>query len=349
MSVGSVIEFKDGKLVTTENGKMLEIGSGDIPKEHCFTTQFKGSEQQCLKFMEQLADDNQNVDEMMVAINDVKDSAFANIVAEGVSKMDPRVARRILDKFGIQIITIFENGKHIQKYESIDSWLARILKVVKKDPQEALHSSTKLKQYLGLIISFINANPVVLNSGALDAKEPVVEDKSYLQKVGIQMLPRIPMVEMKQPVDSVIKRVAEATRLSRLLHNTNPLGIPVVPLPRYFAGGGINNVSLLKNIISGLINDLSSRGKKLRQKDVEKINEHLANLEKLDKVLGTLAEQLRQYREWTDIIGDTKQEVVSDGSIRNSLDKYQTCASKYASYENGILKVAIKLSEECSK
>jgi hypothetical protein len=351
MSVGEIIEFRDGKLVRKEDGKLMDVGIGDLPRDKCFTSQFEGDERKCVELMQHLADDRQDVDGMMEVLRGVPDSGFASAAADSVSKMDIRVARRILEKFGMQIISVMDNNsRQIQKFESLDAWLARIQNVVSEATKKSLLESKKLLQYLGLVIGFINSNPAILNSGVLESKvQQLVEDQPYLMKVGVRMLPQLPMVETNRPVDSVIKRVAEATKLSRLLYNQNPLGVQIAAMPRFLVGGGASNAPLLRSIINGLISDLSARGKKVRQRDVEQIEKHLTQLENLDKVLNTLSEQMRQYREWLDIIGDRKVEAVSDGSIRQSLDKYQTCASKYATYENGILKVAIKLSEECTK
>jgi hypothetical protein len=69
-------------------------------------------------------------------------------------------------------------------------------------------------------------------------------------------------------------------------------------------------------------------------------------LEKLEGMMNTLAKYLTEYRDWTEIMHDTKRGVTSVGAIQQSIEKYRTCLNKYSLMESGLLNVCDKLAEE---
>lgn len=344
--IGSIYDFTSHDIIDVKNGEFVRNKEilDSLPKEKCFTTQFQGDHGSCVKFIGELilSDDTEALNKYFASKHD---SSFENIGAENIADMDPRMAVKILQKFGIKEYAIPEGGKMVKKFEHVSQWLEHIQSMgLSAESLQNITSNKKLIDYLEMIVSFVNHNPVILNSGVLEPKEAIPsEHASYLERTGVKRLPSLPLFETKGEQNVILKKLVEATKMTRGLIS-QPFGFPMMSIPRLQLGGG--TASSLRGIIGGLIEDLGHNGKKLTTQDRNKIDESLKLLDKLDGALTGVAGQLSDFREWSNIIGGSRPEVVSLGKIEESLDKWKECASKYSHLELGLLNVAQKLSEK---
>lgn len=349
-ATGDIIEIKDNQFVKKEGSIKKPI---ELTKDNCYTTQFKGPFVECSKFIYELIL-NEDADALDKYFTNFTDSYFAMKSQEEITNIHPDIAVKILKKFGFETDVSSSFGKTIKKFETVSSWMRRLDQIgITQATQNAIKGATKLLTYLDLLVRFVNLNPVILNSGigSLDRHvEPLVVDpSSYLGRTKIAMIPRISIGEAVQDKHAALIKIASNANMARKLmaiQSSMPFPFTVVRLPGMYGGG---NSSTLRPIIRGLIDDLARRGKKLRQSDKDAIESHLDKLEKLDKAIAKLAQQLSEYKDWISIFQNNTSGVISLGTIEQSIESYRKCVEQYSGLEMGILNVAGKLCEESNK
>lgn len=347
ISTGDVIDVKDGKFIKKDGMRILPV---DIEKNNCYTTQFKGNDAECHKFIYELIL-NEDADSFNKYFSNFNDSLFAIRAKDEILNINPDIAVRLLKKFGFNINTIPTlSGRSVQKFESLYEWMKRLDSTgVSKGTIDNIRKATHLKTYLELLVHFVNNNPSILNSGvgASDRRvEPdEVDANSYLGRTKIAMIPRIPIGEpVGDKHEALLKIATNASMAHRLLAMpaSIPYPFPMVKLPGMVGGG---NASALRPMIRGIISDLARKGKKLRQADQDILDEHLNTLEKLEKAITKISQQLSEYKDWSAIFPSQANEIVSLGSIENSIDKYRGCVAQHANLELGLINVARQMCQ----
>lgn len=347
-TTGDIISVKDGRFVKKEGTTSVPI---DLTRDNCYTTQFKGPALECQKLISDLIF-SEDADAFNKYFARFDDSYFAVTASAEIAKVHPDMAVKILKKFGFAVLNIPSGGRTLQKFESLYSWMQKLGSMgLAPATLDGIKKAKHLKTYLELLVQYVNNNPVILNSGvsAVDPRlEPEsVDPQSYLGRTSIVMLPRIPLgTDVGDKHDALLKIATTASMAHRLLAlpASLPFPFPVMRLPGMI-GGSVGGSATLRPIIRGLIADLSRKGKKLRATDQSAIEGHLDTLDRLDKALVKISQQLSEYKDWVSIFPG-QQQTVSLGTIEGSIDKYRECVAQHANLELGIINVALKLCEK---
>lgn len=335
-SARNIIKVKDGKFVRVDaSGKEVSFDAVIPEGNDCYGTLFPA--EVCPAFKALIEEnDPKKILETIASI------PVTDFNASKVKSLNPNLAVAILKKFGVPEISV--SGK--KKFKSVAEWIKQLKDSgVSEVTVKSIDGNLQLKIYLETIIQFVNNNFAVLNSGVLEDKkvEPAFVPEAF--KEHLKVLPPIPLVTAKAEDRNALLSLAATAKVARSLFQPT-FGIPygqMMPLP--LVGGACVNPATLRSIINSLIEELSRKGKKLRDADKAKIDESLKALEQLDSMLNELAKKLNEFKQWISIAGDTKQEVVDKSSISDSIDKYRSCVAKYANLELGLLNVAEKLSD----
>lgn len=328
-TTNNIIEIKDKKFFNVVEGKTV-----DLKKENCYTTGIKDGPHCEMLIADFLLNDQP--EELAKLMDKYPDDIFADITKEQVAKIDPEIAVKILKKFAFKEKII--GG--VKQIENIELWLSEL-------PKEALEKvkNSKLLLYLNKLVNFINGNPVILNVGItekpVETKEPILARYPTLK-----MLPKIPLSEEHKDEGVFLRLAREQENAHKLFSVPMALSVPFFGLPRPLVGGCPHgSAATLKSVLDSLIADLERKGKKLREKDVDIINKNIQKLEQLDEALVKLAKQMIEFKEWVAIIGDKKSELVSLGTIENSIAKYRDCVEKSSRIEQSLIQVAGKLCQ----
>ena len=349
ITTGDVIDIKNGVFVKKEG---VHIAPFELTDGNCYTTQFNGTQQECHKFIYELLL-NEDADAFNNYFKNLNDSSFALKAKTDIAKVHPDMAVKILKKFGFEVLSVPTAGKSLQKFESVYSWAQKLNQTLNgSDTLKNIQKAHHLKTYLDLLVHYVNNNPVILNSGvsAMDhtIESDAVDPQSYLGRTHVAMIPRIPLGEPIADKHDVLLQMASTANMAHRLLSlpaSMPFPFKVARLPG-MVGGSMNSSSTLRPIIRGLISDLARKGKKLRASDQDAIEGHLMTLDKLERALGKVSQQLNEFKDWVSIFPDNKQEVVSLGTIEGSIDKYRACVAQHANLELGLINVAIKLCEQ---
>jgi hypothetical protein len=348
-ATNEIISVKNNKFVRKDGVKELAITQ---TKDNCYTTQFKGPPQECTRLISDLI-----FNEDAKAFNDYfalyDDSWFASIARDEIGRINPELAVRILKRFGFNTMEIPQHtGRNLIKFESLSSWMKQLENAqIHPNTLQAIRGATHLKTYLSQLVSFVNGNPVILNSGVVNDKieSEQVDSNSYLGRTKIIMLPRMPLGEPVGDKYTSLQQIARNVTLAHGLMSlpaSMPFPFPMMRLPGMMVGGASGGSATLRPIIRGLITDLSRKGKKLRQSDQDAIEGHLVMLEKLEKSLVKVSQQLSEFKDWISIFPDNKTQKISLGTVESSIDKYRQCVSNHANLELGLINVALKLCEQ---
>lgn len=319
----------DGKRLTREGAP---IPPGTISDDDCFGLGLtRMTKNECDKLLLIItSEDKEHFDRFIGENTGIFDQIPQNI--EAFKNVDPRVAKGLLELFGVKIIDVFDTrtNKSIKKFESVDTW-----KSEHKDTQ-------KIATYVKMLIRFVNENPAILNSGI--GTQYVQSD--YMQKLGVKPYPcNIPFAN--SIYESPTQHLLNNSRFfGQLRTNFTPLPFSGARQPFMFGGAQTGGAPVIASIIKGLVANLKAKGKKLSQHDLEQIEKHISQLEKLDETLQILAKYLYEYKNWTEIMRDTTPETYSIGLIQQNIEKYHQCVSKYSRIESGLLNVVDRISSE---
>lgn len=352
---GDIIDVRDGKFIAKDGSRVSPLS---FTADNCYTTQVQGTKEQCNRLISELIL-NEDADAFNRYFSKFDDSLFALKARDDIAKIHPDMAVAIIKKFGFEILSTPTSGRPVKKVQSISSWISSLAaKGASKEVITNILSANHLKTYLEALVHFINNNPAILNSGLTDAvvDDDEMDPESYLGRTKIAMIPRMPLGEPSTDKhDALLKIATNVSMAHRLLAMpaSLPFPFPVMRLPG-MVGGAIGSSATLRPIIRGLISDLSRKGKKLRASDQSAIENHLNTLDKLEKALVKVSQQLNDFRDWTNILPDNRTGTVSLGTIEDSLDKYRQdsidkyrqCVARHANMELGLINVAIKLCEE---
>lgn len=311
---------------TSQNGQK---NSYPDESDKCYGTNINGD---CRKFIGELLAENNFKEFMQYAYENEDDFKLKiNDDIESLMKINPTIATKILDKFGFKIVTEPSDFKPLRKYETFPSWLEHFKKdlegKVSKKTIESIENAKNLCNYLDHLVRHVNSNPVILNH-----ESPNKDSK-----------PRFPLKTNFKIDEDTIMQMAENNKITRMLMRQQPLYMfPIKTIPSTMSGGGTYNTNQLKMIIHGLISELKGKGKIIRQKDIDTIDELLSALDKIGDALSTVAKKLGDYRKWIDIYPnmDEEERKMSIGSIEDCIEKFKQYTLKHEQLENGLLNLA---------
>lgn len=334
-----VIKNENGKFVAYDaQGQKHEIDEPSIGDD-CFGSHLTTDRAQCTSAIVSLS----GMDSELSQFKRFVDNS-PNVESADFSKMHPTLAVAILDKLGVKRIQRVRGGKYISEYENIDSWKSRI------DTSNSIRAETKttanteagrkMVMYLANLINFVNASPDILNA---TVGQPTTIMSNSLGLPVAYVRP----VDDASGVHSGLLMLANNMKMTQALSHAsgslNPFARVVPGFPMMF--GGSHPTPKLRELIEKLIKTLESKNKYLSEADRAKINAHLTNLERLEKNLEQIGEQLVMFKDWMNIVGDSNPETITVQSVQDSVHKYQECIRQHGTLERGIVNVATKLSE----
>jgi len=344
-STNEIISIDDrGNFVRDVNGKKEVI---KYVQDRCATTQFKGSAGECRKFMDAI----HNEKELVAYINqldDASDSHFA-VAKEELNNIHPKLAVKLLRNFGFKEKSFDFMGAN-KKFESVESWTKR-MKELGYNMTITKETKPNLFEYLSTVVAFVNSNPAILNGRTNEQQSVDAPEGSYMKKIGIKMLPRIPLNAITNDIHSTLLKVAENTGIAHRL-----LGMQSAMVPNFrfrfmpgimsggMRGGVLNSSSTLRVLITNLIRDIEGKNKHLNDHDKKRIFQAIDDLQKSEEALSKLAAKLAEYRDWITLIPDHAVETITIDALDQQIDKYRERVAQYATTELGILQIAINLS-----
>jgi len=306
--------------------------------KECHGTQFTGN---CDQFIGQLLADNNFSAFMKYSAENEKDfNLKIDDDIKSLMDIDPKIATKILNKFGFKIISEPSVNGEINKYETFPSWLKRFKEKltgkVSKDTLESVENAKNLCNYLDRLVRHVNSNPVILNH-----ELPNLSKKQ-------NVLSQLPLDTVRASED-IILQMAEANKIRRMLMRQQPSYMfPIDVLSKTMKGGGTFNTKQLQLLINGLISDLKNKGVTIRQKDIDTINAYISSLDVIGDALSEVAKKLADYKKWIEIYPnmDNNKKMMSIGSIEDSIEKFKQYTLKHEQLENGLLNLATILSKK---
>jgi hypothetical protein len=287
--------------------------------------------------------ENPSDEKLLKALQDGKFD-FNTSMGNDFSRMDPKIAMKLLKQFGFDTVKIY-NGQY--RFQTVDEWLNELSrKGIDPTTIQSIRTNSTAIVYIENLVDYVNRDPKILNHDYPQSQE---SSSQYLRSLGIKPLPPIKLIETQHRTGDTLLQMANVLKQKHVLSN-NPMlyhPFPVHVLPRPQFGGGEKS-NKLRFIINGLIKDLESRGKRLSDKDRTALMSNLDMLEQLEDNLEKISQKLTQYRGWSDTIPDRQPEVVSVGLVEDKLAKYKDCVRQQQKLEKGLLDAAKRL-DDCLK
>jgi len=319
-------------------------------QDRCYSTQFKGSAGECQDFIITLRD-KPNLVEYVNGLDGTTDARFA-VAKEELNNIHPKLAVKLLRKFGFKEKSFdFMGTGADKKFESFESWMDRRKEIGYSDIVIAKNALPNLYKYISALVAFVNSNPAILNGRTNEQQSVDAPEGSYMKKIGIKMLPRIPLNAITNDIHSTLLKVAENTGIAHRL-----LGMQSAMVPNFrfrfmpgimaggMRGGVLNSSSTLRVLITNLIRDIEGKNKHLNDHDKKRIFQAIDDLQKSEEALSKLAAKLAEYRDWITLIPDHAVETITIDALDQQIDKYRERVAQYATTELGILQIAINLS-----
>lgn len=306
---------KDGKLCSKDaNG--YEKVHDTIPNsgENCYGTHLKGDEIKCKKFVHECLMSNDSHG-LAYCMNFFQDANFFNVARDEMHKVDPVIAKKILQKFMFRQKKV--NGVDVP--EDFEHWKTHVVKNNKID-ENAMNAITKnenLCAYLKGVISFVRDNPAILNPSMTNNNpQPIVAD-SHLQALKMEYYvsppPNTPQAKefansslrayLSSPTMVLQNPIRALSSYVNSYANAIPMG-SMVGVPFAHSGGYQNgyakrvnerNPNEIKHMMSLAINELRQSGVELNQEDANKIDKAVEDLVKLEEKLLNLHHVFRVF------------------------------------------------------
>ena len=230
-----------------------------VSEKKCFTTQFKGTDKECQRFIYNLIV-NEDVEKLIEFFDTHGDSGFADIAYDEINNIDPKIAQLILSRFGF---TLHDDNK----YETFNEWIGR-LRETSTSSYETINDEKNLKTYLAMLVNFVNSNQ----------EPPDVNKPGYKCKTTSKATPVLSMNGTDINLSFSISKMIHCINTKRILASQAP-SLQYSP---------IQSNSLVGNIIRQLVDHLTKNGKKMNDADLAKINKHLQMFENLRNAINEL-------------------------------------------------------------
>lgn len=356
-TTSTVWTYKNGKYVATIDGREVPYGYGDpattkllSQDQDCFGTGFPGENGNCSEFISKCIrnDDPDSLQKCFKWIAEKKIN-FTETVAKGIKLMHPKMAQKILEKFGIKTIKYQDPiaNRMMYRVQTVDEWLSSL-----SDGEVVgiIKNNQKLKEYISLIIQYINCNPAILNDGYGGPVSPPPQP-AYISKLHIQPRRELPINEYNK-----LKILGLTTGYGSLMR---PSIIPPTPLRHPFlpvvagnypsmislvqGGGGdtiVSSGSILEDLIRGLLAELEQRGKVIVPTDRAKIDAALISIKNMEKKIYSIFRYLQLYKKHISITGDTTAEHIPFAKLEEAVDGYNMIVKGHNNLEGTLFKVA---------
>lgn len=298
---------------------------------------------------------------------------FEGVKKEVFDDMLPDSACFVLDKLGFQRKTVTKgNYKNLKEYQEINEWLQKINTDAEKATFDAINNNTNLKAYLQMLLNLVNNNPAILNtnyyekSNTIDAVNARLRGTSRWTKAGIEPFMPNNSTKLSVPIDAfrqVITQRNNALRVALLPTSFMPVrgfglvgggsanlverASKLVP-SRDMIQDGKRSSTLLKDLVSKLMEQLESMDKSISEPDKVRIHNTIEKLEELENELLISADVMYEYVNVLLNYPDESNELSDKQSLAN-IDKWiESTGKRLNKLEKGsdqILNLAKKLVE----
>lgn len=344
---GYYFDFPTGETVVAHDGKFVRKDDSsknpiELTKNDCYSSGLSSDPAVCDKIASLII--NSDTNGLMEAFNTLPDSAFANIMQNGVGNMTPQIAVKLLTAFGFNRVSVNTDRGTIVQFENVETWLDHLGKEVK----DKIVSKKKIIAYLSIVSKFINSNPDVLNSNYTDGTPVAQKGATHYEKYGIPMLPSVFKFDTHTNSKSSTEKLLEFTKIVNGLRSTavfQPFKVIGMPFMSGGSSQAVQPAGVIKSLLHDSINRLERSGKRLKEQDKSTLERKIGDYERLQNGLATIINNLREYVNWSQIVGDHTNGTVSLASINSKIEQYKQKVSQIGNIETGLLKVVVELSK----
>lgn len=354
-ATGNKVSYGDNDPATfndlTKNNKCYStlIEKGDCDK-HVY---------ECL-----LDDDNPNSLAQCWIVQDTGknlDNDFYEKAKKDIGSMHPLVALRTLQRFGFRTSLKYDHEARmdLQKVESVDHWKNNYLD--KKFPSESnyVKNNENLLKYLDLVVQYVNANPALINkhySGKSSESMGDWPSSVYAEKLGLQkQVPRYNAVS-----DYNRLKIHQRTGMMGATILRPPFGGPGVFAP-FSSGVGIiggpglgvmmggghiqapNGSAVVRNVVMTALKTMEHFNKSLDAESKKRIEDKIANMQKVESELNRTAEYLTEYSSLLEAFGDYTSTTLNERTLEDLVSRYNRLTQKHSNEERSMITVLTAL------
>lgn len=377
--------FRDAKgYYTVVNGDVVRYGEDDpgtvakLKAGHsCYGTGL--NDENCNQYIWNcLLSDSADADQLLQNCINIynREGNFFEMAAKEIEELHPVIAVRTLQKFGFRTHSVYDSSMNmsLKKVESVKHWLENFVsKKFTKAQKDAVVAQGKLLGYLGMLVSFVNSNPGILNKGVqgtTDEAAGVMNRSDYLKRLDIPLYKQ-PSAGQSDYYDiarfrsqfnqysAARPRAFSMTSAGRLM---TPFGSVFSPGASMLSqvggqsgGGGqtqyvlrklktdCRGANLISNVMRSLMGDLSSRGKELNEQSKAKITKQVEDLKKTEMELLKTMFYLEEYSRLLDMFKQYETEELSEDKLRQFVDRHSHLQGKQVAQEEYLLRILEKL------
>ena len=230
----------------------------------------------------------------------LQDQNMFKVAEREVEKMNPAVAKQLLQTFGFNLRKEMPTGLTLPP--SFDEWVQNILpKSVDENTRTTILGNQQLMNYLKGVVSLIRNNPVLIDSNAAGSAGV----SPYATKAGLQTFIQPKTLGDKAALTASI--LEQGVLLSRPAINTLPftaglgnIGMNMGMIGMLgMTGGGSKpecvNANMLKNMFDVTYSEMERNGKVLVDADKKRIEDSIKRVGHLEEQLIKILEDLKLF------------------------------------------------------
>jgi hypothetical protein len=157
---------KDGVEIEVQLGSPTADAVFSTPNKMCEVSGLKLNHTDCADFFTKCIIDGgeENIENCKIYL---QGTDFWARTKDEIQNMIPQVAVQILQKFGLNTISMFDNTANMMllKFQSYSSWIKELKDNKQVTPAEYdnIQKNDKLEGYISLVVEFVNSSPAILN------------------------------------------------------------------------------------------------------------------------------------------------------------------------------------------
>ncbi|ARF09381.1 hypothetical protein Indivirus_1_4 [Indivirus ILV1] len=329
---------------------------------------------ECKRFIFEclLSQDASSLDTCLRDLMTQKD--FFKVAVEDIKNIHPVLALRILQQFGFRKYQVHDStaGMQLWKVESVNHWLENYMtkKFTSQDVSDMIKQNDQyhLLSYLKLVSQYVNANPAILNkhySGTSDEAVGRLEISALGKALGLSFeVPRDPANRTRADYARLSSnlRLMRTSRMPVFVAGTGrrflttPWGssmTPGVSMLVQRGGGNCNQKDIhiqgqlgatqLEGFVNLALKNLERHGKKLNQKDEERIRMWVQKSREIEKELIRTLCYLDEYNSLLDVLGDYSSARLSQANLQRIVDRQNVLLGKQGSTDEQVMNMLSKL------
>jgi len=283
-------------------------------------------------------------------------------VREEIEKLHPEVILNTIKGLHLpkeKVQVSFSKSK-IYILQEYSEWLCFIKDTLPVDDYKKIKDNQKLKKYVKTLISFVNANPVLLNPNFIDNRitKQITIPANFLKSGKLAQYGIEPNHSVANGHHGLIlsRNIGEFSRLMHDYHQRMflDLGIATTPVQRIIgmAGGAVNKYEEMQtnpmkrtytmffDYYTGLVKSLEVVGKQIDQKDSERIVGYLQKLKKSEEAVLKAVNVVGNYIKLYNIFGeDNDESPLSLNKMNELVEERKTKVTGLTNKHNSLLSV----------